>query len=1109
MRRMLFACTVLVAVVAMGAPGWADEMPEDEKPQSKLDYEKFIGRDLVKHKRALNAELHRKLPLACPPFHLRDKDGEPIVKDDVVKPVLDENGNPTGETEVVGIPRPISTRETCGACHPYDRIVRGYHFQMGFDELYPPTPGDEGMSPHRGPGFYGKWQALYQRELAPWHFEDPAQVDLTPWEWVTSCGICHPGGGPAEFDRTGQRYDERLATEPSLTWMGNGDYHESPWTVTGVIEADCFICHLDHYEYSLRVQTMKKLNYEYAATAGTMLGYVWGSVKNAQQPKVYYDPDIFMADDKVALHIQMPEDRPCTWCHGMSSVQKRGSSWHSQYMQDVHTEQGIGCTDCHTNDIRHNFAKGSSSSQTVRQDLDGTMLSCEECHAQEAHGAPNETHQFLPPLHLERIDCTACHITHRPFLSALAVDSLTGETEELPNVIDEDAYDNYLFGAMWGKLTYYAKNNILDAFTPKELQAAADFVVPADDPMREYFRDAEGDAPLPEDAFTVRGFVEQEGGMASENARALMLLTLEKLMGSDHDTFYAVCVFRGTAYRFGEGWLKTFDSELQPRRVGPDIAETPFVFARSKPGDDKIYSEWYQLGVFWAYEDQGVGRPLHLKDMKAAWDFLHTPEYDYYLYPAEPANGKTSPAMVLPENLDDEDQVLQALNAAMRKKLAPYDRSERTTLEVHDDNNDTFPEANTKEEIALVAWALKASVPYLEDKTLYYVKGTQAYRVGTEPWVNPYEVPASEAPLVGENEPFIGIQRYEEREVLPEKSWEEPSMEWQPLDVRIGKAFSMDVQTINTEEAPGIAALAQRLPWTVSHGVEPAEKALGANGCTDCHAPDSHFFFGTAVVDPFTEDATPAAAPMYELLDYDKGALLVGAWRESVLKEWSVWLVLAVLVVILLHFAFLGSKPGTPPGKPNVLRFRLHERIAHLIAMVTVVFLAITGFLFLLGDNDPSGHFVRTLHTWFGYGAVAGTIAIFLVWVFYMFPQKGDLKWLMVAGGYLGGVKGHVPAHKFNAGQKLLFWLAVLAMGVLSVTGLMMGLLHDAHFANQELVYTIHDVAALVMILVLLAHIYLAGFVVPHSMRAIFGGKVSDIWAKEHHSEWKHPKPAE
>ena len=54
----------------------------------------------------------------CPPFHLRNDAGE------VINPLTGENAD-----------QPYSTRHTCNACHSYDAITKGYHFQQGWDRI--------------------------------------------------------------------------------------------------------------------------------------------------------------------------------------------------------------------------------------------------------------------------------------------------------------------------------------------------------------------------------------------------------------------------------------------------------------------------------------------------------------------------------------------------------------------------------------------------------------------------------------------------------------------------------------------------------------------------------------------------------------------------------------------------------------------------------------------------------------------------------------------------------------------------------------------------------------------------------------------------------------
>jgi formate dehydrogenase subunit gamma len=133
---------------------------------------------------------------------------------------------------------------------------------------------------------------------------------------------------------------------------------------------------------------------------------------------------------------------------------------------------------------------------------------------------------------------------------------------------------------------------------------------------------------------------------------------------------------------------------------------------------------------------------------------------------------------------------------------------------------------------------------------------------------------------------------------------------------------------------------------------------------------------------------------------------------------------------------------------------------------------------------------------------VAGLIVIVLVWVRDMLWAPYDRKWLVAMGGYLGG-RHTPPAGRFNAGQKLFFWWALLLGLVLAVTGLAMGSGFEWGSENQAQIYTFHDAAALLMILSVLLHVYLSVFVDPESMRGIFGGRVLASWARERHSQWQ------
>ncbi|MCI0643395.1 MAG: formate dehydrogenase subunit gamma [Chloroflexi bacterium] len=255
--------------------------------------------------------------------------------------------------------------------------------------------------------------------------DTPDEIDITVWQWITTgppdqptCASCHPGGGPLEFDRDGQRFDQTLATDPTLADSLDGDYRGSHWDQSGVLEADCLLCHLPGYDWTGRTAQLKSWNLKWAATAAGGLGAVKGRLfdpetgqPTGETPTVVYNQRLFNEDGKVVLDISFrPADTNCMQCHGPSDMKKRAFSWNDPLNPDVHNQQGVQCVDCHPAGLDHNFAKGNTTIETVRDDLDNTMRSCENCHTTGYLGASIPTHLDIPPSHLETIACETCHI---------------------------------------------------------------------------------------------------------------------------------------------------------------------------------------------------------------------------------------------------------------------------------------------------------------------------------------------------------------------------------------------------------------------------------------------------------------------------------------------------------------------------------------------------------------------------------------------------------------------------------------------------------------------------------------------------------------------------
>ncbi len=173
--------------------------------------------------------------------------------------LLDESG-----TNVLVSSKPYSPRQSCGGgCHDYDSITHAYHFEMGRDEARDDFGAERGVPQLVSPGYFGGYNCMGGNNPDQLSKKVNASIDDFADKgsagWIQRCVGCHNGGGWMEWDRNGVRYDE---TDPSTVAYLDGDYFNRgtdennqeadvslvtqwDWKKSGVVEADCFICHAD------------------------------------------------------------------------------------------------------------------------------------------------------------------------------------------------------------------------------------------------------------------------------------------------------------------------------------------------------------------------------------------------------------------------------------------------------------------------------------------------------------------------------------------------------------------------------------------------------------------------------------------------------------------------------------------------------------------------------------------------------------------------------------------------------------------------------------------------------------------------------------------------
>lgn len=259
------------------------------------------------------------------------------------------------------------------------------------------------------------------------------------------------------------------------------------------------------------------------------------------------------------------------------------------------------------------------------------------------------------------------------------------------------------------------------------------------------------------------------------------------------------------------------------------------------------------------------------------------------------------------------------------------------------------------------------------------------------------------------------------------------------------------------------------------------------------------------------------------------------AIRNGPVTVSGIWALLGMIGLMALYFVLHGRIliEAGPSGR-LVERFGSLERFAHWLTANSFIVLALTGLNLLYGRYvlipilgseafAVIAQWGKYAHNYVGFPFMFGLVLMFIVWVRQNLPNKDDLVWLARGGGMF--VKGsHPPAKKFNAGQKVVFWLSMLGGSVLSLTGL--SLLFPFEFAmfkpvfvalNQigfdlladlapvhemQLSQLLHGSVALVLVAVIIGHIYLGSIGMEGAFDAMVSGKVDENWARQHHSAW-------
>lgn len=195
----------------------------------------------------------------------------------------------------------------------------------------------------------------------------------------------------------------------------------------------------------------------------------------------------------------------------------------------------------------------------------------------------------------------------------------------------------------------------------------------------------------------------------------------------------------------------------------------------------------------------------------------------------------------------------------------------------------------------------------------------------------------------------------------------------------------------------------------------------------------------------------------------------------------------------------------------SIQRYAYPDRVLHWLIAIGFFLAALSGLaffhpaLFFFANFFGGGPWTRILHPFLG---------VFMLVCFAIFAGKlwrhnvidaNDKRWLAKAGEVMAGREEGIPeAGRYNAGQKVLFWLLLGCLAVLLVTGIGFWRPYFADLFPIGLVRLsslLHALVATGLILLVIGHIYMAIWT-KGSIRAMTRGWVTRAWARKHHPVW-------
>ncbi len=258
---------------------------------------------------------------------------------------------------------------------------------------------------------------------------------------------------------------------------------------------------------------------------------------------------------------------------------------------------------------------------------------------------------------------------------------------------------------------------------------------------------------------------------------------------------------------------------------------------------------------------------------------------------------------------------------------------------------------------------------------------------------------------------------------------------------------------------------------------------------------------------------------IYTMLAYGKeGSVYLDevfvALQTKLFKNTYLGIIVIIPLIFLVHYLIIGPKKFSHEGKKYYI-FSLFNRIIHGMSAVSFMVLVPTGLIMMFGSYFGGGEFVRVskeLHAVSNFLFMISVVPMFIMWVRNMLFTGEDIKWFMILGGYLSKEKKPIPAGKFNAGQKMWFWVCTIGGIVMIFTGitiyvqdLNLGILTMFGFTKIEMLrycIIVHNIVGMAMVALFFTHVYMSMFAIKGALQSIINGYKEEEEVKILHSSY-------